>query len=269
MFRKLFLAIALLFSVGANGAIQLTPANTVTLKGPVMGPMISNAIKSLADSKEETTYLVIDSPGGSIIAGLELAKYLQNTDKNIVCVAKTAISMAFVILQACNERVVMNDSVLMQHVASYSLEGDEPNNYSRAKFIRSIVTEMEATQAARIGLSLKSFKSKTRDDWWLYGQEAVDANAADEQDVVLCDESMVSDTYMIKVPVMFFVVDLKFSKCPLVSAPLSVAISAGLSNASPSVQAKVRRYLDLFDSTVYVEGIRNGRIKARSINSFK
>ena len=49
-------------------------------------------------------YLYINSHGGEVVAGNNLINYLLYNNKNIICIANYAASMAFAILQACNKR---------------------------------------------------------------------------------------------------------------------------------------------------------------------
>lgn len=215
----------LLALAGVAGAqevktIDLKPENTLVLRGPVDSNSASKAVKDLLTSQEETVYLFLASPGGSIFAGLELVDTIKSSGKNVICVADFAASMAFVILQACNERYVTQYGVLMQHVASFGLQGEAPNNFSMTSFLRSVFRKMNKEQADRLGMSVSDFNKKTRSDWWLMGSDAVKNNAADGVAQVRCSKELINKKETIDVATLFFTVTLTFSGCPTISQPI-------------------------------------------------
>ena len=234
MFKKIISALTVLTmsspSFGKDalpGKITLTPSNTVVLDGEVNGNSVAQVMHDLYVSPAETQYLFINSPGGSIIDGLKLVNFLHSTDKNIVCVANFAASMAFVILQSCKTRLVTEDAVIMQHVASYSVQGQEPNNYSLVNFVRSIIKKMDKMQAERLGMTVEQFKSRTRDDWWLFDGDAVTEKAADGVVYPTCSPELAKQTKTITVRQFIFTAKLVVSGCPLIQGPLDVKSESG------------------------------------------
>lgn len=201
---------------------EMTAKNTVVLRGEVTSSSISRVIRQINESSEKELYLFITSPGGSIIAGNQLVYLLKTTEKKITCVANIAVSMAFVILQACENRVVLPHAIVMQHVASYGLRGEAPNNLSRVKFLHRMLKQMDEAQAKRIGMSYKEFKSKIRNDWWLFGDESVKSNVADRVGTVKCSPELTKSRIKEKVQVFIFTIDVVWSGCPLVEYPVKI-----------------------------------------------
>lgn len=217
----------LLFSFSAlakEPSLTFTKDNFVTLRGEIDDEVIGALIGNIQKKKADVVYLFIDSPGGNIMAGLEFINYLKHTDKKVHCVVKVAISMAFAITQFCEKRLVVEDAVAMQHVASYSLGKDrEANNYSMAGFIRKISQYLDQKQAERIGMDLKEFKEKTNDDWWLYtGKEIVDSHVADEVIETKCSSELFGMTLKTYANTMFGPIELVWSGCPMIGVPLSI-----------------------------------------------
>lgn len=203
--------------------IKLEKANTFVIRGEVTSSSMNKLSHQILESKADKIYLFINSPGGSIFAGLKFMEAVKATDKKVICVADTAISMAFAILQGiCSERLIMENAVLMQHVAAYNLQGQEPNNYTFSRFLHSMALSLYANQAKRMGMAYADFYSKIRDDWWMWGEEAVQANAADRVVNVKCSKDMLSSYSVEKIQVFIFTVELKFSSCPLISGPAGV-----------------------------------------------
>lgn len=216
--------------------VTLDADNTAVLRGEVSDESVGQVIADLENLKDPNVFLVIDSPGGSVFAGAELVSYLGNTDKHVTCVAKTAISMAFVILQACHERIGLDTSVLMQHVTAYSLKGREPNNLTFALFITKYSRVMDEAQAKRIGISYDKFRSLTISDWWLVGEEAAKAGVVDSVRKVKCTTSLLKSRKTVTVSGMFSSAQVEFSGCPLVGAPVSVKSQFNMGQTPEAVQ---------------------------------
>lgn len=239
-------------TTGYAREIVLTPTNALVLRGEVASDNMNALIHSIMTSKEDRLYLYIDSFGGSIFAGLKLIEAIKSTDKTIVCIANTAISMAFVILQSCDERLVVDDAVLMQHVASYGMEGQEPNNFTFAGFLHRVTKDLYKRQAERIGMAEEEFYKKIRDDWWLWDDEAVKANAADGKVLVKCSSELTKIYYTETIQVLFLSVELKFNACPLIPGPIVSSVPKELKK-SPDAIAALTKVLEKFNPRAMVE----------------
>lgn len=242
-----------LATTGYSRTITLTPENSLVLRGEVKGQNMATLTHRVMAGPQDKLYLFIDSPGGSIFAGLKLVDALRATDKRIVCVANTAISMAFVIFQACDERLIMDDAVLMQHVASYGLQGQEPNNFSLANFLHRMTQSMNRMQARRMGMTEEAFYDKVRDDWWMWGDEAVKNKAADQVVNVRCSKELINSYTVETVQVFIFTIKLKFSNCPLIPFPLSVGGEPEESKKTKQYKAEFQKMMDTFNPKATVE----------------
>lgn len=261
--------LTLLMATPAKSQIELDEGNVVALKGAVTQTSVYEVIQNLGkrQGKKEKVYLVIDSPGGSVFAGLDLAYYLQTSGKNVTCVSKTAISMAFVILQACSERISMSNSVHMQHVASYGVQGDAPNNLSFVKFLEKTLKVMQTMQAERLGLSLPKFNQKTRDDWWLFGgEEPVKHNVTDKTEAVTCSSKLYEKKELMQVQTLFGNINVEVSACPLVSGG-----KLARNELPPKIIPKIMDTFELRSilSNDLVADVLNGKISKKNMASFK
>ena len=203
-------------------SVVLTTKNVITIKGPISGSTESSFATALfsTDYDDDEVVVFLDSPGGSIVAGNGIIASMKASGKKIICVAKFAASMAFVILQSCDKRYVLDSSIIMQHVASYGVNGQAPNNVSMVNFLEKMVETMDRKQAKRIGLEYDEFKARTRNDLWLYGVDAVSFGAADEVVNVTCTSRLVKKRTSITVSSLFGSREFTFSGCPLVGYPL-------------------------------------------------
>lgn len=229
--KKVLLASLLAFnlsSVVKAESLQLTTGNTVVFRGVVDGGSITDAMLKLSELSRTRgkasypIYLVLDSPGGSIDAGLSFIEYAK-TLPNVQTVSIFAASMASGIVEALpGKRYVTNQGVLMFHRARGSLQGqfEEGELESELAFFKSIVLGMEKTNAARIGISIQDYKSKVMNEWWLCGQQAIGANAADAVVDLQCSQELVDSRTTLSAETIFGSYKLVFSGCPLFRAPL-------------------------------------------------
>lgn len=237
MLRFFTVLIAFLVSIHtvpafAKQHITLTKENTVVLRGEVTSQSVDKALNAILQNSSPNIYLYISSPGGSIMAGVHFIDKLRSSGKNVTCIADIAASMAFVILQSCDTRYVLDSSLIMQHVASYGLEGEAPKNWKLVQMIHRMLDVLDKSQADRLKLSLNEFRSKTRDDWWLLGGDAVTARAADETVEVSCNSELLRSRVKEEIPVFIFKVDVTWYGCPLHRAPEKVEMGKGLTETN-------------------------------------
>lgn len=209
-----------------SSRVVLNGKNLVVIKGEIDDESVAIAASQLLESDGKEITIFISSPGGSIVAGNSLISIMKGSGKKTRCIASEAVSMAFVIFQACDERLVLENSIVMQHEASYGLKGQAPNNRSMLNFIESMLKTMDKAQADRIGLSYAEFKSRTRNDWWLFGSAAVDNDVADSLVSVTCSPELSKKHTKQTLRGFFISAEVEWSGCPLVDGPLKVDVKA-------------------------------------------
>jgi len=222
-----------------NQAVVATPSvskNTVVLdesivllRGVIDGQSVGKAIKALLNVKGNDILLFIDSPGGSVMSGMQLIDVMQgliSQGKSITCISQFAASMAFVTTQACPKRIVLNSSVLMQHQASWGLQGgSEENNKSFIKLLLTMTEKIVKAQADRIGMSTTDFRKLVLSDYWVLGEDIVKMNMADEVKSVVCSEKLSNSTTTDRFMFMGIIpVTIVWSNCPLIADPLDIMI---------------------------------------------
>ena len=194
---------ALALSSQLPDRITLTTSNHVAVTGMVLTSSVTRWTKALAECSADPMYLYINSPGGSVVAGHSFINALEHKisgGQHIICVADFAASMAFAILQACPERIVMGHSIAMQHQISLMVGGSLGETRSRMRLADQMEAALVARQAERLNLSHAEFVEKTRDDWWLYGEGIVQEKAADKVLNVGCSPSLIASR-MIECPI--------------------------------------------------------------------
>lgn len=222
------IALALAATVATTRAetLRLTKDNFVTFRGPVTGSSASKFVNELMSKRNNSELFVyLATPGGSVTAGLEIAQTLQalsDEGVNVTCVADVALSMGFVLTQFCpGQRVVMPQSIMMQHQIAFGLEGPIHNVRSYLNSIVEWDEDLDQQQADRIGLTLQQFQDRVHDDWWLFGKRALTYGVADKMANVYCD--FAPGVEKLTINTMFGPVHLAFSTCPVARDPLSIS----------------------------------------------
>lgn len=212
--------------------VKLEAKNTVVFRGPVTAGSVSQIMIKLKKAsrklrKNATIYLVIDSPGGSVFAGLGLIDFMKALPQKITTITLFAASMGFQIVQNSDHRMIMTNGTLMSHRARGGVEGQFDGELeSRYKMVKRAIDYMDVIASKRMGLSLKTYKALILNEYWVHGFDAVADRAADEQILVQCGVSL-DGTELIKLRTFFGTINAKFSKCPLIKAPVGVAFDSG------------------------------------------
>lgn len=130
---KLLLSVALFISGAASAkTLELTQGRTIEIRGQVTGMILhkADALLSLATVDgdwDQPIDLIINSPGGYVAPGMQFVaamRIAQERGYTIRCVVPTlAASMAFIILNECDERYVFDTSYLLWHSIRRGLRG--------------------------------------------------------------------------------------------------------------------------------------------------
>lgn len=211
--------------------------NTLVFRGPVTDDSVSKIQRKILDmsyslKSSDVIYLVIDSPGGSIAAGNMLIDTVKALPQKVKTVTIFSASMAFHMVEAFDERLILPSGTLMSHRASLGGVGGEIGGdgkgelATRMNWIVRQLQVMDAQVAARMGMSVKDYQELIRDEYWVDGQDSVDAKAADRVVLARCGKDMLQGTEPMEIRTFFGILKLEFSKCPLISYPVKVDMSA-------------------------------------------
>jgi hypothetical protein len=180
--------------------ITLTKNNFVAVNEEINNENVNKWIGNITNIKQNIIYVYINSPGGSVDAGnlfINNLKYQQKMNKSIECIAQSAYSMAFHILQHCDRRYITETSKVMQHQISIgNIEGPLVNTMNYLQMVANISYNMNLYSAMRLKITLDEYLLKVNNDWWLYGQDIINNNAADEIIYIGCNEELYSQSYI-------------------------------------------------------------------------
>mgnify|MGYP001588058742 CR=1 FL=1 len=135
----------------------------------------------------EPLTLRINSPGGDILSGFMLFDFLrglQNQGHHITTVAfGTAASMAGVIFQVGDKRIIGENAHLLVHEATFRAAGSFGKVEDEVKFVKMLHERIMDIfiRKAQGKITREQFEAGwKRTDWWMGAEEAVRLGFADE-----------------------------------------------------------------------------------------
>jgi len=177
--------------------LNLSKGNFIVLYGPIYenGNEVAEAIKKATSrrgplSGNDPLYLLIDSPGGSVITGGAIISAMEASPVPVhtVCLQLCA-SMGAMIHQYGVKRYSVNRSLLMFHDAAGGFQGPFQQVMSRMNTINRFVNKMFANVAKRSGQPYKDFMLKIGPEIWVDGEDAVTQHYSDSLVSVVFENS--------------------------------------------------------------------------------
>lgn len=133
----------------------------------------ADVVKTLNEATEDVT-LVINSPGGSVLEGLQVVNAIRNCKQKVTAkVEVMACSMGGVIALACNQLIMHKDDLLMLHNCMSCVEGNKED-------LANEIESMKAIDAVLHSIVTERAKDKTLDaridsgEVWLTGEQAAE-----------------------------------------------------------------------------------------------
>lgn len=232
--RLLFILAMLLVSTFAmSKEITLTKDNTLVLDEAFSGSSVS---KLLVQAKEMDAslksgypiYLFLNTPGGSIQAGLELIEGLKGINRPIHTVTLFAASMGWQLVQHLGDRYILKYGVLMSHKARGQFSGEFGGGASQmdARYglwlKRVAIMDKQTVKRTKGKKTLRQYRSDYDNELWVSGEEAVFNGYADEVVTIKCSSDL-NGTQQKSIVFFGMKFELEVSKCPIITYPVSVA----------------------------------------------
>lgn len=235
--RYLLIALAFLSLSVAQAApikeIVLTKDNTLVLNQAFTGESVSDLIgqaKKLDADLDSgyPIYLFLDTPGGSIQAGLELIEYFKGVNRPVHTITLFAASMGWQLVQNLGQRYVLQYGVLMSHKASGGFRGEFGGDGSQldsrySLWLRRLsMMDQQTVDRTNGKKTLKQYQSEYDNELWLNGSEAVNEGYADAVVSVKCDSTLAGNSQ--KTVMGFgFSIEVLFDKCPIRTSPIGIS----------------------------------------------
>ncbi len=132
----------------------------------------------------EALTIVLNSPGGSVTAGLALYDHIRALSASghhmTVVVRGMAASMGGILLQSGDERVVGEEAEVLIHAVSAGTEGPLYTMEDSVEYFKRLWTKLSKILARRSQLTDKQVRARcARKDWWFDAKTAVELGFAD------------------------------------------------------------------------------------------
>lgn len=117
----LCLILTLLSCTAQASTFNPDPARTLILEGEVgrNAVQLADQMLDMANASNDDIYMIINSPGGSVLSGMQLLTAMQIAEArgiHIRCmVTQLAASMAFITYAQCTDRYAFANSLLLWH----------------------------------------------------------------------------------------------------------------------------------------------------------
>lgn len=129
--------------------------------------------------------IILNSPGGSVFAGVALYDFLQKMRADghhvtVVCLGMAA-SMGGILLQAGDRRIIGANARVLIHAVSGGSRGNVYLMEDDLELSKALWEGLKVILAARSTLTVQQIEDRAhRKDWWISAQEAVKLGFADE-----------------------------------------------------------------------------------------
>lgn len=212
-----------------NAQITLTKDNSVVFNQPFTGLYVAKKIMEVfaKSTSSNKLYLVLDTPGGSVADGLRFIDTIKSLKIPVHTITLSAASMGYQVVQQLGIRYITPSGTLMSHRGAISgLSGQVPGELdSRLDLIHQVLSGMNKAAAKRIGIPLKDYEASIVNELWSFGENAVKTGQADQVADVTCDKALIEDEITEEVSTPFGIINVVFSACPLLPAPIDIKFS--------------------------------------------
>ena len=177
--------------------------------------------------RRDPLYIVMDTPGGSVTAGLAFIDTVRSLKRPVHTITLFAASMGYQVVQELGTRFITSAGTLMSHRGAVSgMSGQVPGELnSRLGFIMSMLEDMNHRAAHRVKMSVRDYKDAIVNELWVYGHHAVATKHADAIADVKCDKKLSEGTNKQEFITIFGSIKLVYSNCPIISGPINFEFS--------------------------------------------
>ena len=134
----------------------------------------------LAKAGAENVLILVNSPGGFIFDGIEMANQIRrHTENVIVRITGIAASMASYIAIAADVTEVEDNAVFMIHNPFTISAGDHRDMEKTANMLESLTALLARSYAEKSGQSVGAIREAMNNASWFFGAEIFDAGFAD------------------------------------------------------------------------------------------
>lgn len=127
------------------------------------------------DAGQKIVVVQIDTPGGSISAGMDMMKAIERSPVPVACVVDTfALSMGLAILQSCDVRMMTGRSVLMGHQPAAGSRGQENDSKNLTDVLIALNHALAKHIVSKAKIDVTEYERHVAGgrEWWINVEEA-------------------------------------------------------------------------------------------------
>jgi ATP-dependent Clp protease protease subunit len=134
------------------------------------------------DDPDKDIQIYVNSPGGSVTAGLLMYDVMQHVKPDISTVCLNASSMASVLLAAGTKgkRFILPNGEVMLHQGSAGFSGATPDIEVQTRQIFKLINRLNSILAYHTGKTIEQIRTDSQRDYFLDAEEAVAYGVVDE-----------------------------------------------------------------------------------------
>jgi ATP-dependent protease ClpP protease subunit len=165
---------------------DIHPGNSVYIDGELTEKVALNAGKQILDlaqkfgrNKKKAIYLIINTKGGTLLAGNMLALSAEMVANPVHTVSCFSAGTGFNLVQRLGQRYVAKNGVMVAMQPHY--RGGLPEGTLKKLYdnLMEQIRQISALNAARMRVTVEKYDEMTENELWMTGQGAVDKGAAD------------------------------------------------------------------------------------------
>lgn len=138
------------------------------------------AIALLSTTPDKPIKIILNSTGGDWYSGMAIYGAIRNCPCYVTIeVMGSAMSMASIIFQGADERIIHPDAVVMVHDGTESMQGHAKNFETWAEQSKAVRERMYEIYAERSGKSKNYWEKKCTIDYVMTAEKAVEEGLAD------------------------------------------------------------------------------------------
>lgn len=179
--------LALLLTLLSCAAYPRSPERShIIFNAEVDGDSVEAFVKELkeADSGDSPIVVEINTPGGSVFAGFQMSRAIEQSKNQVVCVVDgMAASMGLYILQSCDVRIMTARSLLMGHQPGAGAQGQQDELKKMGVILEKLNLVMAAHITSRMSIGIDEYLSLVAHgaELWLTPTEALAIGAIDSK----------------------------------------------------------------------------------------
>jgi ATP-dependent Clp protease protease subunit len=134
---------------------------------------VAETIKNLSQQSKDPIYLLINSPGGSVLDGALVISAIEASPAPVYTVClQICASMAAMIHQYGHKRMMVDRSILMFHDAAGGLQGYMHHMVSRLNQMHNYIHKMDKYISQRSGINFERYLQEANRELWLDAEDA-------------------------------------------------------------------------------------------------